>query len=152
MWVLRCLGRACSKMPVEDWLTTRNDTNVAESAHALSQRHGKRLSLVSAIKKGQEIDKRFLFAETASRTVGIANKYGNNSKSGRDAQSINRTKAANKKKNDMDPVLAMQLETIREGRDLMNGGVPAETVTALIEVRTEILKHKASTGSLKIQQ
>ena len=38
-----------SKIDDNIWLTSPNDTNVAESAHALSNRYGKNLKLVTAI-------------------------------------------------------------------------------------------------------
>jgi len=38
-----------SKIEEKDWLSAPNNTNTAEAAHALSNRRGKNLKLVTAI-------------------------------------------------------------------------------------------------------
>lgn len=40
-----------SKIDNEIWITVPNNTNVAEAAHALSNRRGKNLKLITAIKQ-----------------------------------------------------------------------------------------------------
>ena len=48
-WVLKCISAATSKMNRNDWYATSMTINVAENAHALSQKDDKHLSLVGAI-------------------------------------------------------------------------------------------------------
>src|ERR1700734_3313412 len=74
-WVLECLSLATSKMNRQDWFTTSANTNVAEAAHALSQAHGTRLTLVSAVQIGRQIDARFAENESIAKTKGISKSY-----------------------------------------------------------------------------
>ena len=48
-WVIASLNRCMSKINRETWMKSPNNTNVAESAHALNNRYGKGLKLVTAI-------------------------------------------------------------------------------------------------------
>jgi hypothetical protein len=48
-WVIASLNKCMSKIDNATWLTSPNNTNVAEAAHALSNRCGKNLKLVTAI-------------------------------------------------------------------------------------------------------
>src|SRR4030095_16631208 len=59
-WVLHCVSPATSRMKKDDWYSTSHSTNIAESAHAHSQRDGTRLTLVSAIQIARQLDERFL--------------------------------------------------------------------------------------------
>jgi len=58
-WVFRGIYFPLSNISRENWFTTGFNTNVAESAHALSQRYGKHLSLVGAVTACERIDKQF---------------------------------------------------------------------------------------------
>jgi hypothetical protein len=82
-WILTCSSRATTGMSHSDWYSTNSNTNIAESAHAQSQREGKNLTLVSAIQTGQKLDLRQFELERAAHSFGIASKYGNNSMTGR---------------------------------------------------------------------
>ena len=55
-WILTCVTFALSKIGLSDWYSTSVDTNIAESAHAQSQRDGVKLTLVTAVKKGERLD------------------------------------------------------------------------------------------------
>jgi hypothetical protein len=77
-WILECVSRATSEMAQEDWYSTRNTTNIAESAHAHSQRDGTRLTPVTAIQRGRQLDKPFLEGEYIGQSFDILSKYGNN--------------------------------------------------------------------------
>ena len=78
-WVLQCLCQATSKMSREDWFSSSTNTNIAESAHAQGQREGIKLTLVSAVRLGMKMDKRFFETKTAVQSVGVSVKYGNHS-------------------------------------------------------------------------
>jgi hypothetical protein len=80
---LECVSRATSEMAWDDWYSTSNTTNIAESALAHSQRDGTRLTLVSAIQCGKQLDQRFLEGEHAAQSFGVTSKYGNHSVTGR---------------------------------------------------------------------
>jgi len=73
-------------------------TNIAESAHAQSQREGKHLTLLSALKKSIVFDQRSFHAQAATR-VGISVRYSNNSITGRERQKIKRSNNTQAKKN-----------------------------------------------------
>ena len=82
-WILQCLSFATTGISRRDWFSTSATTNIAESAHAQSQRDGTRLSLVAAIRKGMLLDSRFFESTKAQTWSGVAVKYGNNSMTGR---------------------------------------------------------------------
>ena len=48
-WVIASLNRFMSKIDNETWMTSPNNTNTAEAAHALSNRREKSLKLMTAI-------------------------------------------------------------------------------------------------------
>lgn len=97
-WILTCLSRATTEMEPEDWMTTSMDTNIAESAHALAQRHGTRLTLVSAIEKGYDIDAEFFGREKAALNFGVHRRQGNMTITGPAKRSIKRSVNTKKKK------------------------------------------------------
>lgn len=76
-WILWCVSPAMSDMRKEDWYSTSNSTNAAESAHAKSKRLGVHLSLLAAISKGRKIDSEFLTMQRGRITFGISSRYGN---------------------------------------------------------------------------
>ncbi|RIA90487.1 hypothetical protein C1645_154429 [Glomus cerebriforme] len=51
-WVIASLNKCMSKINNEIWVTSSDNTNVAEAAHALSNRRRKNLKLVTAIIQG----------------------------------------------------------------------------------------------------
>ncbi|CAI2174121.1 17877_t:CDS:2, partial [Funneliformis geosporum] len=57
-WVLSAISSAFTKMDFEIWNTSRNNTNVNESAHHNINLDGTSLSLLAAIKKAEEFDNR----------------------------------------------------------------------------------------------
>ena len=48
-WVIASLNKYMSKIDSEIWAITSNNTNIAKAAHALSNRRGKNLKIVTAI-------------------------------------------------------------------------------------------------------
>ena len=48
-WVIASLNKCMSNIDDAIWLNSPNNTNAAEAAHALSNRRGKNLKLVTAI-------------------------------------------------------------------------------------------------------
>ena len=97
-WILECISLAATGISKEDWRATSMDTNIAESAHALSQRHGIRLSLLSAIQKVYDLDGMQFGHERAAVNFGVKKRYGNRSITGRIKQSIKRSEKVSKKR------------------------------------------------------
>jgi len=118
-WVLECLSPALTQMNPTDWGTTSNNTNVAESAHALAQRDGIHLSLVGAVQKGQRIDERFFQLELGTMLYGIQPRYGNTSVSGRKKMSISRKKVQAKKQGTKE-MATFNNEAVEESSGLSN--------------------------------
>ncbi|RIA79807.1 hypothetical protein C1645_839881 [Glomus cerebriforme] len=56
-WVIASLNGCMSKIDNETWMTSPNNTNVAEAAHALSNRREKSLKLMTAIIQGRKFYK-----------------------------------------------------------------------------------------------
>ena len=135
-WVLQCISPATSKMSKADWYTTSCNTNVAESAHAHSQRDGTRLSLVSAILKARKLDAIHFECEEAIRTMGIGSRYGNSSSSGRAAKNLNRSKAAAKKRVKGNVELQQQEDVLARAQDLIYEGMSKEVVGAFLKSKS----------------
>lgn len=85
-------------MNLKDWQTTSFTTNIAESAHANSQRDGIRLSLLAAVQRGRKLDLQFLQLEHAAFKFGVNPRYGNISFAGRKKKAIVRQKAKSARK------------------------------------------------------
>ncbi|GBC31112.2 hypothetical protein GLOIN_2v1866968 [Rhizophagus irregularis DAOM 181602=DAOM 197198] len=89
-WVIASLNKSMSKIANDVWITSPDNTNVAESAHALSNRRGRDLKLLTAILHGQKLDKeRFT-------TIYVHQKYNIPNK-GRDKGLISRNVMSNKR-------------------------------------------------------
>jgi hypothetical protein len=84
---------ATTRMNIKDWQTTRFDTNLAEAAHAYSQRDGIKLSLLAAVQRAQRIDHRFFQLEYSVCRFGVNSRYGNRSLNGRKKLAVTRKKA-----------------------------------------------------------
>ncbi len=138
-WVLQCLSIATSKMARSDWFTTSTNTNIAESAHAHSQREGVHLSLVSAIEKARNLDQGFLETENAVRTMGIQDKYGNNSASGKNQKNISRAKNAQRKKDNLNPELKLHDELMKWGQQMIDDGFSVTLVEKLLDAELKVL-------------
>jgi hypothetical protein len=80
------------------WSNTSFTTNLAESAHAQSQRDGKQLTLVAAIQRAQHLDDRFFDSRNAVKMKGVSVRYGDSSISGLTKKNINRAKATEKRR------------------------------------------------------
>jgi hypothetical protein len=138
-WVLQCLSIATSKMARSDWFTTSTNTNIAESAHAHSQRDGVHLSLVSAIERARKLDERFLETESAVRTMGIQDKYGNNSASGKNQKNISRAQNVKQKKDNLNPELKLRDELMKRSQKMVNDGFSVQLVEKLLEAELKVL-------------
>lgn len=57
-WVLQCISFVTTKISCSDWMSTSKNTNNIETDHSNIQQDGVRLSLVSAVQKGQAYDRR----------------------------------------------------------------------------------------------
>jgi len=97
-WVLLCLSIATTAMSKRDWRCTSMDTNYAESAHALSKRHGVRVSLLSVVMKSLRIDSEQVGRTNAAGIWGVRKNYGGNAVTARETKKINRAVAANKRR------------------------------------------------------
>lgn len=99
-WMFQGLCLPLSNMSRENWFTTRFNTNVAEAAHAMSQRSGKQLSLVGAIMASEKLDTQFFESRRTAIQFGVTSKYGNNSITGRAHKNLARKKKRAAKKNE----------------------------------------------------
>jgi hypothetical protein len=136
------VSRATSEMAWDDWYSTSNTTNIAESAHAHSQRDGTHLTLVSAIQRGKQLDKRFLAGEHAAQSFGVPSKYGNHSVTGRASKNLARAKTATKKQQQQDPKLQQQQDVLSRAQDLIHQGLSLDVVELFL--KTERQKQIAS--------
>src|SRR5438552_290242 len=129
-WLLTCVTFALSEMSRNDWYNTSVDTNIAESAHAQSQRDGVKLTLVTAVKKGQRLDSAFFGLQQAS---GICAKYGNMSMTGRARQNLICTQSRRKKKQGKEKVDSESaVEMLRATNELAQRGVGIDTLEPII--------------------
>jgi Asp/Glu/hydantoin racemase len=87
-----------TEMSKQDWQVTSFTTNIAESAHAMAQRDGKKLSLLAAVLKGKNIDLRFLHLQRATFGFGVTAHYGNTFMTGRKMLALARQKSKARKK------------------------------------------------------
>ena len=140
LWILKCLNRATTKMNHEDWYSTSFSTNIAESAHALSQRDGTKLSLVSAVQRAKQLDERFLEGEKASRTMGVFSKYGNNSLTGRSTKNLKRSAKKAKKRAGLDPKLQQQEAILERASGLIREGIALNVVEFYLNSEQEKLQ------------
>jgi hypothetical protein len=110
-------------MKRDDWNSTSDSTNLAESAHALSQRDGTKLTLVAAIERARRLDQRFLEGKNVAENMGIMSRHGNQTLTGRTERNLKRSKktATKKNKSKKNPTLEMAQKLIAEG-------IPKETV------------------------
>ena len=119
-----------------DWIATSFTTNIAESAHALSQRHGKQLTLVAAIQAGQKLDSQhFQLAQVVHR-MGVNSVYENRSATGRARRNLNRQRSrveATKKakKHEMTEKILM------EAKNLLDAGVSKEVVEEFLTSKSK---------------
>jgi len=125
-WILQCLSPATTQMSRADRFSTSTSTNIAELAHATSQREGTRLTLVAAIQKVLRLDSRFFSFETARETGGIAGRYGNTSITGRTKQNLKRGALSRKRKGKEAAVI--QEDVLATARDLVDAGVSADSI------------------------
>ena len=133
-WILTCLSRATTEMEAEDWMTTSMDTNIAESAHILAQRHGRRLTLVSAIEKGYDIDAEFFGREKAALNFGVHRRQGNMTMTGRAKRSIKRSvKTKKKKQGDMNETIKTVGEKLGVLENLVKLGMNPEIADAYLK-------------------
>lgn len=88
-WVIKCVSPATSKMKREDWYSTSHNTNIAESAHVVSQKDGTRLTLLSAIQVGKTLDMRSFDGQNIAQNMGVFSRHGNLSLTGNEYQATN---------------------------------------------------------------
>jgi len=133
-WILTCLLCATTEMEADDWKTTSMNTNIAESAHALAQRHGMRLTLVSAIEKGRDIDAEFFGREKAALNFGVHRRQGNMTITGRAKRSMKRpVKAKKKKQEEMNETIKIVEEKLTVLESLVKLGMNPEIADAYLK-------------------
>jgi len=135
-WVLKCLCFPLTSMNAIDWIETSFTTNIAESAHALSQKYGKQMSLMGAIQAGQKLDSQYFELEKNVQLSGVMVNYGNNSATGRARKSLNRKKArmeVTKKSKQQQ----MTEKTLREAKNLVDAGISAEVVEQFLSSKSK---------------
>jgi len=123
-------------MNATDWIETSFTTNIAESAHALSQKYGKQMTLMGAIQAGQKLDSQYFEVEKNIQMSGVMVRYGNNSATGHARKSLNRkkarTEAAKKSKKQ-----EMTEKTLMEAKNLVHAGISAEVVEQFLSSKSK---------------
>ena len=127
-WILTCICPATTKMSREDWFSTSSSTNIAEGAHAHSQRDGVKLTLVSAVNKGKRLDSHFFALEKAAVSFGVSAKYGNQSMSGRAKQNLVRNAARKQKQKEKEKIQIEIEETMRMASEMIIAGISHEVI------------------------
>jgi hypothetical protein len=135
-WVLKCLCFPLTSMKPTDWIATSFTTNVAESAHALSQRYGKQLSLMAAIEAGQKLDGQHFELKKVVQHSGLRSMYGNGNATGRIKKNLNRQRARAEttkkgKKNEATEKVLM------EARSLLEADVSKEAVEEFLAAKAK---------------
>jgi hypothetical protein len=123
-------------MQAMNWIETSFTTNIAESAHALSQRYGKQMTLMGAIQSGQRLDSQYFQLERNVQMSGVTARYGNNSATGRARKSLNRRKAS------VDAAKTTKKQettekTFVEVRKLLDAGISAEVVERFLSSKSK---------------
>jgi hypothetical protein len=123
-------------MRATDWIATSFTTNIAESAHALSQRHGKQLSLVGAIQSGQKLDSQYFQLVKAVHNMGVNVVYGNRTTAGRTRKNLNRQRSRAEaikktKKHEMTEKILM------EAKNLLDAGVSKEAIEEFLASKSK---------------
>jgi hypothetical protein len=119
-WIFQGLCFPLSNMSHESWFTTRFNTNVAEAAHAMSQRSGKHLSLVGAIMAGERLDAQFLESRRTAMQFGVSTNYGNKSVTERTQKNMARNnKRAAKRREERKKVDESVEKTVAAATDLL---------------------------------
>jgi hypothetical protein len=137
-WVMKCLCYPLSLMKSTDWIETSFTTNIAESAHALSQKYGKQLTLVGAIQAGQKLDSQFFELDKIVQHSGINATYGNRSVTGRTRQSLNRQKAKSRTEATKTAKKHETTEKIlKEAKSLLEAGMSKEAVEEFLSARSK---------------
>jgi hypothetical protein len=103
-WIFLCVCAGLTWMPRIIWSNTSFTTNPAESAHALSQRYGTRLTLVGAVQQSKKIDEQSFVVQRNMRDSGIARGYANRSVSGREKKNMARREARAKKRKEREEI------------------------------------------------
>jgi hypothetical protein len=137
-WVLQCLCFPLSSMKATDWIATSFTSNIAESAHALSQRHGKHLTLVGAIQVAEKIDGyRFNLAQTVQKS-GVKAMYGNGTTTGRVRKNLTRQ---TRKSHAEATKKAKKHETtekiLMEAKHLLDAGISKEVVEEFLASKSK---------------
>jgi hypothetical protein len=119
-WIFQGLCFPLSNMSHENWFTTKFNTNVAEAAHAMSQRSGKHLSLVGAIMAGERLDAQFLESHRTALQFGVSTNYSNKSITGRTQKNMTRNnKRAAKRREERKKVDESVEKTVAAATDLL---------------------------------
>ncbi|CAB4492114.1 unnamed protein product [Rhizophagus irregularis] len=145
-WVIASLNKSMSKIANDVWITlgmptitSPDNTNVAESAHALSNRRGRDLKLLTAILHGQKLDKeRFT-------TIYVHQKYNIPNK-GRDKGLISRNVMSNKRNAKK---LTKVVPTKRKQNE--HTGSNKKTKTNIIEIEENDKENICTISSRKIK-
>ncbi|CAB4428174.1 unnamed protein product [Rhizophagus irregularis] len=138
-WVIASLNKSMSKIANDVWITSPDNTNVAEAAHALSNRRGRDLKLLTAILHGQKLDKeRFT-------TIYVHQKYNIPNK-GRDKGLISRNVMSNKRNAKK---LTKVVPTKRKQNE--HTGSNKKTKTNIIEIEEDDKENICTISSRKIK-
>lgn len=135
-WVLKCLCFPLSLMRQTDWIATSFTTNIGESAHALSQRHGKHLSLVGAIQAVEKLDTQQARLAQVVHISGVNAMYGNNNSTGRARKNLvrqrNRAEATKKSKKH-----ETTEKVLMEAKRLLDSGISKEVIEEFLSSKSK---------------
>jgi hypothetical protein len=123
-------------MNTMDWIDTSFNTNIAESAHAVSQKYGKQMTLMGAIQAGQKLDSQYFELERNVQMSGVAVGYGNNSATGRARKNLNRRMAraeATKKSKKQE----MTEKTLIDAKNLIDAGISTDVVEQFLSSKSK---------------
>lgn len=135
-WILQSLCYPLSLMKATDWIETSFTTNIAESAHALSQRHGKQLTLVGAIQAGEKLDSQHFQLARLVQKTGLNAAYGNRNTTGRTRKNLSRQRSRAEivkkgKKNEMTEKILM------EAKHLLDSGISKDVVEEFLTSKSK---------------
>ncbi|CAG8714825.1 16294_t:CDS:2, partial [Racocetra persica] len=88
-WVIASLNNCVSQIDSNIWKSSPDNTNIVKASHALSNRCGKSLKLMSAILQGRKLDKKKFTAIRIHQQYNVLNH-------GRDKGIISRNVLSNK--------------------------------------------------------
>lgn len=117
--------------------TSKNSNNI-ETDHSNIQRDGVRLTLVSAVQKGQLYDRRNIKHAENVNFSGVSRHFGNNSQTGRAKKKVVRNLAMNAKKKakGKEKEITIEGNELQVAQDLIRSGVSPDVIEKYLAMKT----------------